>query len=97
VGTVYRDGPDGSIRGYGCTAVLATITKRLKLADASVAEDGYQDVINGVERKPYPTAEGLRNIQRLMKIRIRVSGNLKVEDLIAHWIPARARRERFYR
>ena len=36
------------------SAVLATITKRLKLADASVAEDGYQDVINGVERKPYP-------------------------------------------
>lgn len=51
------------------SAVLATITKRLKLADAAVAEDGYQDVINGVERKPYPVIEGLCNIQRLMKIR----------------------------
>ena len=63
-------------------AVLATITKRLKLADASVAEDGYQDVINGVERKPYPTIEGLRNIQRLMKIRNPSLEKLKVEDLI---------------
>ncbi len=63
-------------------AVLATITKRLKLADASVAEDGYQDVINGVERKPYPTVDGLRNIQRLMKIRNPSLEKLKVEDLI---------------
>jgi NitT/TauT family transport system substrate-binding protein len=63
-------------------AVVATITKRLKLADASVAEDGYQDVINGVERKPYPTIEGLRNIQRLMKIRNPSLEKLKVEDLI---------------
>lgn len=46
------------------SAVLGTITKRLKLADASVAEHGYRDVINGVERKPYPVVEGLRNIQR---------------------------------
>jgi hypothetical protein len=64
------------------SAVLATITKRLKLADASVAEEGYQDVINGVERKPYPVVEGLRNIQRLMKIRNPSLDKLKVEDLI---------------
>jgi ABC-type nitrate/sulfonate/bicarbonate transport system substrate-binding protein len=64
------------------SAVLATITKRLKLADASVAEDGYQDVINGVERKPYPVIEGLRNIQRLMKIRNPALDKVKVEDMI---------------
>lgn len=64
------------------SAVLATITKRLKLADASVAEDGYQDVINGVERKPYPVVEGLRNIQRLMKIRNPALDKVKVEDMI---------------
>jgi ABC-type nitrate/sulfonate/bicarbonate transport system substrate-binding protein len=64
------------------SAVLATITRRLKLADASVAEDGYQDVINGVERKPYPVVEGLRNIQRLMKIRNPALDKVKVEDMI---------------
>ena len=64
------------------SAVLATTIKRLKLADASVAEDGYQDVINGVERKPYPVIEGLRNIQRLMKIRNPALDKVKIEDMI---------------
>jgi len=63
-------------------AVIATITKRLKLADPSLAEDGYQDVINGVDRKPYPVIDGLRNIQRLMKIRNPALDKVKVEDMV---------------
>ena len=35
-----------------------------------------------MERKPYPVVEGLRNIQRLMKIRNLSLDKLKVEDLI---------------
>ena len=63
-------------------AVIATIMKRLKLNDPSAAEDGYLDVINGVERKPLPVIEGLRNIQRLMKIRNPAIEKLKMEDLV---------------
>ena len=35
-------------------AVIATIMKRLKLNEPASAEEGYLDVINGVERKPLP-------------------------------------------
>jgi NitT/TauT family transport system substrate-binding protein len=63
-------------------AVIATIMKRLKLNDQAAAEEGYLDVINGVERKPLPVIEGLRNIQRLMKIRNPAIEKLKMEDLV---------------
>ncbi|MGE5216967.1 MAG: ABC transporter substrate-binding protein [Chloroflexota bacterium] len=63
-------------------AVIATIMKRLKLNDSRVAEEGYLDVINGVERKPFPTLEGLRNIQRLMKLRNLAIEKLRLEDMV---------------
>lgn len=63
-------------------AVVATIMKRLKLNDAASAEEGYQDVINGVERKPFPVVDGLRNIQRLMKLRNPAIEKFKVEEMI---------------
>jgi NitT/TauT family transport system substrate-binding protein len=63
-------------------AVIQTIMKRLKLNDPSVAEEGYLDVINGVERKPFPTLEGLRNIQRLMKLRNPTIEKLNLDDLV---------------
>ncbi len=63
-------------------AVIATIMKRLKLNDPAAAEEGYLDVINGVERKPFPVVDGLRNIQRLMKLRNPAIEKFKVEDMI---------------
>jgi NitT/TauT family transport system substrate-binding protein len=62
--------------------VVETIMQRLKLSDPKVAEEGYQDVIRGVEKKPYPTVEGLRNIQRLMKLRSPSVEKVKVEEMI---------------
>jgi NitT/TauT family transport system substrate-binding protein len=62
--------------------VVATITKRLRLADPSVAEEGYQDVMKSVERRPFPTVEGLSNIQRLMKLRTPGAEKVKVEEMI---------------
>jgi ABC-type nitrate/sulfonate/bicarbonate transport system substrate-binding protein len=63
-------------------AVIATIMKRLKLNDAASAEEGYLDVINGVERKPFPGVDGMRNIQRLMKIRNPAIEKFKIEEMI---------------
>jgi len=63
-------------------AVIATIMKRLKLNDPASAEEGYLDVINGVERKPYPMIDGLRNIQRLMKLRNPAIEKFKLEEMI---------------
>jgi ABC-type nitrate/sulfonate/bicarbonate transport system substrate-binding protein len=62
--------------------VIATLVKRLKLPDAGLAEEGYQDIVNGVERRPFPTVEGLRNIQRLMKLRNPAIEKFKVEEMI---------------
>jgi ABC-type nitrate/sulfonate/bicarbonate transport system substrate-binding protein len=63
-------------------AVLKTMTARLRIPDAASAEVGYQDLIGGVDLKPLPSLEGLRNVQRLMKVQNPKVGNLKVEDLI---------------
>jgi len=63
-------------------AVIATIMKRLKLNDAASAEEGYLDVINGVERKPFPVVDGMRNIQRLMKLRNPAIEKFKIEEMI---------------
>ena len=62
-------------------AVLKTLMKRLRV-DAAGAEDAYQDLQRGVDRKPFPSLEGMRNIQRLMKIRSPKVGEIKVDEVI---------------
>ena len=57
------------------------VRRRLR-TDAAGGEDGYQDLLRGVDRKPFASLEGLRNIQRLMKIRSPKVGEVKVEDVI---------------
>jgi hypothetical protein len=63
-------------------AVLKTLTARLRIPDTASAEVGYQDLIRGVEPKPYPSLEALRNVQRLMKAQNPKVANIKVEDLV---------------
>ncbi len=62
--------------------VLRTIMRRLQLDDAKVGEEGYQDLLTSIERKPFPSLEGLRNIRRLMATQNPKAANVKVEDLI---------------
>lgn len=62
--------------------VLKTLMKRLQLSDPTFAEEAYQDLLRTVEPKPYPSVEGLRNIQRLMKAGNPRVGEIKVEELI---------------
>jgi NitT/TauT family transport system substrate-binding protein len=61
--------------------VIKTLMKRLRV-DAAAAEEGYQDLLRGVDRKPFPSLEGLRNVQRLMKLRSPKVGEVKVEDVL---------------
>jgi ABC-type nitrate/sulfonate/bicarbonate transport system substrate-binding protein len=63
-------------------AVLKTMTARLRIPDTASAEVGYQDLIRGVEPKPYPSLEALRNVQRLMKAQNPKVANVKVEELV---------------
>jgi len=62
--------------------VVRTIMRRLQIDDAKIGEEGYQDLLTSIERKPFPSLEGLRNIRRLMATQNPKAANVKVEDLI---------------
>jgi hypothetical protein len=62
--------------------VIKTMMRHFKITDPTVGEEGYQDYLNSVERRPIPTLEGLRNIRRLMATINPKNANVKIEDLI---------------
>ena len=61
-------------------AVIKTLMRRMK-TDAANAEEGYQDLLRGMERKPIPTVESLVHVQRLMKLQNPKIGDVKLEEL----------------
>jgi NitT/TauT family transport system substrate-binding protein len=61
--------------------VLKSLMKNMKMNDQAAAEEGYQDQIATLTRKPYPSLDGLRNAQRLMALQNPKIGALKVEDI----------------
>ena len=63
-------------------AVLKTIMQHLRINDPATAEEGYQDLVTGLDKKLLPSVEGLRNTQRLLKPRNPKLENIKVEELI---------------
>lgn len=62
--------------------VLKLLMKHLRISDPNVAEDGYQDQLLTLNRKPYPSLEGLRSAQRLMAQQNSKIAALKVGDLV---------------
>ena len=62
-------------------AMIKLLMRRLK-TDSAGAEEGYADLIRGIDRKPFPSVEGMRNIQRLMKLRSPKVGELRSEEVI---------------
>lgn len=62
--------------------VVKTIMRRLQISDAKVSEEGYQDLLTSIERKPFPSLDGLRNIRRLMATQNPKAANVKIEELI---------------
>jgi hypothetical protein len=47
-----------------------------------VAEEGYQDYLSSVERRPIPTVDGMHNIRRLLATLNPKIASVKVEELI---------------
>ena len=62
-------------------STLKVIQRRLKVNERE-AEEGYKDIVIGMDRKPYPSLEAMRNIQRLMKLRNPKMEKVRVEELI---------------
>lgn len=62
-------------------ATIKILMRRLR-TDAAGAEDAYVDLMRGVERKPFPSLDGMRNLQRLLKPANPKIGALKVEEIV---------------
>ena len=62
----------------GKAQTIKTIMNRLKLSDPSLAEEGYADIVKEFEPKPYPSLEGMKNMQRLLALQ-----NPKLADVNA--------------
>jgi ABC-type nitrate/sulfonate/bicarbonate transport system substrate-binding protein len=62
-------------------AVIRTLMRRMK-TDATIAEEGYLDLLRGMERKPFPTTESMVHVQRLMKLQNPKIGDVKINELI---------------
>ncbi len=63
-------------------SVLQIMARHMKLNDVALLEDGYQDLLVGLERKPYAALDGLRNIQRIMSTINPKASQAKVEEII---------------
>ena len=64
------------------TTVIRTIMKRLKITDPSAAELAYLDIVKIMDRKPFPSVDGLRNVHRLYRSHDPRVANVKPEDVI---------------
>ena len=60
--------------------VIRMLMRRMR-TDAAIAEEGYLDLIRGMERKPLPTVESMVHVQRLMKLQNPKIGEVKINDL----------------
>jgi hypothetical protein len=52
------------------------MTKRLGITDPMAANDGYDDYVRRTDKKAFVVVDGLKNIQRFMKLR-----NPKIADI----------------
>lgn len=64
------------------SVVVQTLARQMKISDPSVLEEGYQALHVGFERKPYPSVEGLRNIQRMIGGLNPKVARVKAEEII---------------
>jgi ABC-type nitrate/sulfonate/bicarbonate transport system substrate-binding protein len=62
--------------------VTKTMMKRFQLNDPVVSEEGYQDLLVSVERKPFPSLDALRNVRRLMATQNPKVANVNLEEII---------------
>ena len=62
--------------------VIKTLMNRFKISDASLVEPEYADAMKDLEPKPYPAAEGVRNMQRLMQVQNPRLANINPASLI---------------
>jgi ABC-type nitrate/sulfonate/bicarbonate transport system substrate-binding protein len=65
-------------------AVFKSVMRRLRITDMELAEEGYQDLVgsDALEKKPYPSLEAMRNVQRLLASGNPKIGAVKLEEIV---------------
>ena len=58
------------------------MTKKLGITDPVAANDGYEDYVRRIDRRGFVVVDGLKNIQRFMKVRNPKIGDINLDRLI---------------
>ena len=64
------------------SAVIEIMTKKLGITDPVAANDGYDDYVRRTDRKAFVIVDGLKNIQRFMKLRNPKIGEMNLDRLV---------------
>jgi len=77
------------IEGYGFIfnknnkpAVKEIIARNLRLPNIEAAEDFYQEALEELDRKPYPSLEGTRNVIKYVAEQNPKAANIKAEEIV---------------
>lgn len=63
-------------------AVIEIMSKKLGITDAAAANDGYDDYVRRTDKRAFISLDGVKNIQRFMKLRNPKIGDVNLERLI---------------
>src|SRR5499427_7256869 len=63
-------------------AVMEVMTKKLAINDPVAANDGYEDYVRRTDKRAFVVLDGLKNIQRFMKVRNPKIGDIALERLV---------------
>jgi NitT/TauT family transport system substrate-binding protein len=63
-------------------SVMEVMTKKLGISDPVAANDGYDDYVRRTDKKGFVVLDGLKNIQRFMKLRNPKIGDINLERMI---------------
>jgi len=63
-------------------AVKEIVARNLRLPNVEAAEDFYQEALEELDRKPYPSLEGTRNVIKYVAEQNPKAAAVKVDDLI---------------
>ncbi|HUK40867.1 MAG TPA: ABC transporter substrate-binding protein [Candidatus Acidoferrales bacterium] len=63
-------------------AVMEIMTKKLGITDPQAAQDGYEDYVRRTDHRAFVIIDGLRNIQRFMKVRNPKIGEINLDRLV---------------
>ena len=87
--TTVRNALRALVEGHGFllnptnkAAVIEIMTKKLGITDPVAASDGYEDYVRRIDRRGFVVFDGLKNIQRFMKLRNPKIGDISLERLV---------------